>query len=81
MSPQWTQSGTNGNDYDDDEEQVSMGRQTLPVARLRDDFNGIPQDGMEYLFTVRYRHVYIFSFETRGSNSPLFCYLSLVLRV
>ncbi|KZT36718.1 hypothetical protein SISSUDRAFT_1049558, partial [Sistotremastrum suecicum HHB10207 ss-3] len=30
-----------------------MGRQILPVARLRDDFDGVPQDGMEYLFTVR----------------------------
>ncbi|GAA5893631.1 SIP1 domain-containing protein [Sporobolomyces salmoneus] len=29
------------------------GSQVLPVAELSDDFSGIPQDGMEYLFLVR----------------------------
>jgi len=29
------------------------GSQVLPVAQLSPDFNGIPQDGMEYLFLVR----------------------------
>ncbi|KAK7060464.1 hypothetical protein VNI00_001229 [Paramarasmius palmivorus] len=39
--------------YDSDEEEPSLGRQILPVANLPVDFDGIPQDGMEYLFTVR----------------------------
>lgn len=38
---------------DDDDEEPTFGRQTLPVARLPDDFNGTPTDGMQYLFTVR----------------------------
>jgi hypothetical protein len=41
-------------DDDDDDEEPLLGRQSLPVANLPDDFNGIPMDGMEYLFTVRY---------------------------
>lgn len=28
--------------------------QVLPVANLHPSFDGVPQDGMEYLFTVRY---------------------------
>ncbi|KAK7061891.1 hypothetical protein R3P38DRAFT_2832137 [Favolaschia claudopus] len=39
--------------WDDDEEDVSMGRQILPVANLPADFEGVPEDGMQYLFTVR----------------------------
>ncbi|KAJ4478329.1 hypothetical protein J3R30DRAFT_3480519 [Lentinula aciculospora] len=38
-------------DYGD--EDPSFGRQILPVANLPDTFDGIPSDGMEYLFTVR----------------------------
>uniref|UniRef100_A0A0W0EZB3 Uncharacterized protein n=1 Tax=Moniliophthora roreri TaxID=221103 RepID=A0A0W0EZB3_MONRR len=38
---------------DSDDEEPSFGRQILPVANLPGDFDGIPQDGMEYLFTVR----------------------------
>lgn len=37
----------------DDEEEPSMGRQTLPVARLPESFAEEPMDGMQYLFTVR----------------------------
>ncbi|SCZ88227.1 BZ3500_MvSof-1268-A1-R1_Chr2-1g04271 [Microbotryum saponariae] len=29
------------------------GSQVLPVADLPDDFDGVPEDGMQYLFTVR----------------------------
>jgi len=29
------------------------GSQVLPVAELDDDFEGDPEDGMEYLFLVR----------------------------
>ena len=29
------------------------GSQVLPVAELGDDFDGVPEDGMEYLFLVR----------------------------
>ncbi|KAF9464362.1 hypothetical protein BDZ94DRAFT_1256268 [Collybia nuda] len=36
-----------------DDEEPSFGRQILPVANLPEDFNGIPCDGMQYLFTVR----------------------------
>jgi hypothetical protein len=39
---------------DSDDEEPSFGRQILPVASLPGDFNGVPQDGMQYLFTVRY---------------------------
>ncbi|KAL0565201.1 hypothetical protein V5O48_016828 [Marasmius crinis-equi] len=38
---------------DSDEEEISFGRQILPVANLPGNYDGIPQDGMEYLFTVR----------------------------
>ncbi|KAJ7180303.1 hypothetical protein C8R43DRAFT_972551 [Mycena crocata] len=36
-----------------DEEDMSFGRQILPVANLPKDFDGTPEDGMQYLFTVR----------------------------
>ncbi|KAJ7228468.1 hypothetical protein GGX14DRAFT_613018 [Mycena pura] len=36
-----------------DEDDMSLGRQILPVAHLPDDFDGIPEDGLQYLFTVR----------------------------
>lgn len=37
----------------DDDEDMSFGRQILPVANLPADYEGIPEDGMQYLFTVR----------------------------
>lgn len=46
-------------DIDDDEDGSYMndpprvGCQVLPVADLPEDFAGEPQDGLEYLFTVR----------------------------
>ncbi|KAF5359033.1 hypothetical protein D9758_004770 [Tetrapyrgos nigripes] len=41
-------------DLDDSDDEVpSFGRQILPVANLPGDFDGVPQDGMQYLFTVR----------------------------
>ena len=36
-----------------DEEEPMLGRQVLPVANLPDTFDGVPADGMQYLFTVR----------------------------
>jgi hypothetical protein len=39
---------------DDDDDEPSFGRQILPVARLPDNFDGEPVDGMQYLFMVRY---------------------------
>lgn len=39
---------------DSDEEIASYGRQILPVANLPSNFDGEPEDGMQYLFTVRY---------------------------
>lgn len=38
---------------DSDSEEPSFGKQILPVADLPDDFDAEPQDGMQYLFTVR----------------------------
>jgi hypothetical protein len=40
-------------DNDDDEEEPSFGRQSLPVANMPEDFDGDPRDGQEYLFIVR----------------------------
>lgn len=34
-------------------EEVSFGKQILPVAELPADFDDEPADGMQYLFTVR----------------------------
>ena len=43
------------NDYDsDDDDEPSLGKQTLPVANLPADFDQEPMDGMQYLFLVRY---------------------------
>ena len=39
---------------DSDDEEPMLGRQVLPVANLPDSFDGVPTDGMQYLFTVRY---------------------------
>ena len=36
-----------------DEEEPMLGRQVLPVANLPDTFDGVPTDGMQYLFMVR----------------------------
>ena len=38
----------------DDEEEHVMDKQVLPVANLPFNFNGVPEDGAQYLFTVRY---------------------------
>jgi hypothetical protein len=39
---------------DSDEEVLDLApNQVLPVANLPDSFDGVPQDGLEYLFTVR----------------------------
>lgn len=38
---------------DDESEPYRFGTSVLPVANLPASFDGIPQDGMEYLFTVR----------------------------
>ena len=37
----------------DDENEYVMGKQALPVANLPFDFEGVPEDGAQYLFTVR----------------------------
>lgn len=39
---------------DSDDEDMPLGRQILPVANLPGDFDGEPEDGLQYLFTVRY---------------------------
>ncbi|GJJ07117.1 hypothetical protein Clacol_001317 [Clathrus columnatus] len=38
---------------DDDDEPFKFGTSVLPVANLPESYDGIPQDGMQYLFTVR----------------------------
>lgn len=38
----------------DDENGHVFGRSVLPVANLPFDFDGVPEDGAQYLFTVRY---------------------------
>ncbi|TDL29868.1 hypothetical protein BD410DRAFT_849973 [Rickenella mellea] len=38
---------------DSDDDEASFGRQILPVARLPENFDREPEDGMQYLFTVR----------------------------
>ncbi|KAI0332409.1 hypothetical protein GY45DRAFT_1433094 [Cubamyces sp. BRFM 1775] len=38
---------------DSDDEEPMLGRQVLPVANLPDSFDGVPTDGLQYLFTVR----------------------------
>ena len=40
-------------DISDDDEEPTLGRQVLPVANLPANFNGVPEDGLQYLFTVR----------------------------
>jgi hypothetical protein len=40
-------------DSSDDESNNVMGKQVLPVADLPFDFDGVPEDGAQYLFTVR----------------------------
>lgn len=43
------------NNSDSDEEAVDYApNQALPIANLPVGFDGVPQDGMEYLFTVRF---------------------------
>jgi hypothetical protein len=41
-------------DYDSDDDEPSFGKQTLPVANLPMDFDCEPEDGMQYLFMVRW---------------------------
>ncbi|KAF7355490.1 hypothetical protein MSAN_01465900 [Mycena sanguinolenta] len=36
-----------------DDDELVYERQKLPVANLPQDFDGVPEDGMQYLFTVR----------------------------
>ncbi|KAI0787041.1 hypothetical protein BC629DRAFT_488904 [Irpex lacteus] len=38
---------------DSDEDEPTLGKQVLPVANLPADFNGEPEDGLQYLFMVR----------------------------
>ncbi|KAG1752609.1 uncharacterized protein EDB91DRAFT_1293459 [Suillus paluster] len=40
-------------EFDSDEDEPSFGKQTLPVANLPMNFDREPEDGLEYLFTVR----------------------------
>lgn len=44
---------------DDDEEPFKFGTSVLPVANLPYSFEGVPQNGMEYLFTVRSVEIWV----------------------
>ena len=46
-------------DADEDDEPAYGLRQILPVANLPSNFDGEPEDGMQYLFTVRYLPFFI----------------------
>jgi hypothetical protein len=48
-----------GNSEDDAVEHAP--NQALPIANLPFNFDGIPQDGMEYLFTVRFSPFFLLS--------------------
>jgi hypothetical protein len=56
-----SEEGTNGVDwyndsggfFDDEFEPHVFGNSVLPVANLPSSYDSIPQNGMEYLFTVR----------------------------
>ena len=41
----------------DDEGGHALGKQVLPVADLPFNFDGVPEDGAQYLFTVRYMRI------------------------
>jgi len=41
----------------DDEDGHVLGKQVLPVADLPFNFDGVPEDGAQYLFTVRYARI------------------------
>ena len=42
---------------DDEESLTHAPNQVLPIANLPANFSGEPQDGMEYLFTVRWVYI------------------------
>ena len=48
----WDDGRTNDG-FIDDGEPIRRRAPVLPVAKLPDSFDGVPQDGLEYLFTVR----------------------------
>ena len=41
----------------DDENEHVLGKQVLPIADLPFNFDGVPEDGAQYLFTVRYAEI------------------------
>lgn len=47
---------------DDGESLTHAPNQVLPIANLPADFSGEPQDGMEYLFTVRWVYIILSRF-------------------
>ncbi|KZT13029.1 uncharacterized protein LAESUDRAFT_710129 [Laetiporus sulphureus 93-53] len=52
---------------DSDEDEPSLGKQVLPVAKLPHNFSGEPTDGMQYLFMVR-RDARLLPRVTRSAN-------------
>jgi len=55
----------NGDDMegsDDEESPTYAPNQVLPIANLPAGFSSVPQDGMEYLFTVRWAYITLYRF-------------------
>jgi len=62
LNQKMSQHPSRGGDGSSDSEDDSTGHapnQVLPVANLPFDFDGIPRDGMEYLFTVRFSSFFL----------------------
>ncbi|KAJ3554405.1 hypothetical protein NM688_g3130 [Phlebia brevispora] len=53
---------------DSDSDEPSLGRQVLPVANLPENFDGVPQDGLQYLFTDDRRDARRLPHVTRAAN-------------
>jgi hypothetical protein len=49
--------GDDMEESDDEESLTHAPNQALPIANLPAGFSGVPQDGMEYLFTVRWAYI------------------------
>lgn len=54
-----------GSEEEEDEDEGVAPNQVLPVANLPEDYNGTPQDGAQYLFTVRYVIFLPFSIDSK----------------
>ncbi len=62
-------------EHDESESEDEVGghapNQALPIANLPFSFDGVPQDGMEYLFTVRFSHQPFFIINQQTNSGRL----------